>query len=99
MVHIQPVFIRVGSFLGAMAAAHLSWPVAEVVLEAVPCGLFPSALHAMMCFPLLQGSVTARYRLGLHLHYITHYLVEQLLLLGKRLSLSFICAQILTCSP
>lgn len=42
-------------------------PVTEMVLKVVPCGLFPSALQATMCFLLPQGSVTARCRSRLHL--------------------------------
>lgn len=73
---------------------HLTWPLAEMVLKAVPCGLFPSPLHVVMCFSLLQGSVTARYRLGLHLPtWLSNCCCLENTLLCP------LSAQILTCPP
>lgn len=53
--------------LTSPVAVSAAPPVTEMVLKAVPRGLFPSALQATMCFPLPQGSVTARCRSRLHL--------------------------------
>lgn len=64
--------VHISQCLYVLAFPWVPWqcltsPVTGMVLKAVPWGLFPSALPAMVCFPLPQGSVTARYRLGLHL--------------------------------